>query len=445
MSIESVPGTDLNYFLVTFDENGKERSDDPDGLMSEKVLETLCSVPVSDVFLFSHGWKGDIPAAQEQYKKWICAMAACNNDVERIKAIRPGFAPLLVGLHWPSLPWGDEDFGSQGIAFEVGATNPLAEMVDRYAKRIANTPLARAALRTIFEAALDDMAPPSLPNAVRQAYRILDRESGLGSSSVAGFPGDDREPFDPDVAYANAREMPDSFGQSALSGLLSPLIQLSFWKMKDRARAFGESGGFRLLSQLLSASQGKDVRFHLMGHSFGCIAVSSTLAGPQHARLPRPVDSVILIQGALSLWSFCSSVPGTPGKAGYFHRLFTNNCVAGPIVTTQSEHDTAVGKLYPLAAGVAGQVVYAPGELPRYGALGAFGARGDGVNAVDLEMLPIGQNYKFMAGNVYNLESSKVICHGGGVSGAHSDIAQPEVAHAAWSAAMATVRVPTEG
>lgn len=439
MSIESVPGTDLRYFLVAFDADGKERADDPDGLMSARVLEALRTGPATDVFLISHGWKGDIPAAREQYNKWIGAMAACSEDVGRMKTVRPGFAPLLVGLHWPSLPWGDEEFGAAAASFDVGAEDPLAGMVDRFAGRIADTPAARAALRTIFEAALEDIAPASLPEAVRQAYRVLDRESGLGSRGVAGSPADDREPFDPDAAYNNAREMPVSFGGGGLSGLLSPLAQLSFWKMKDRARAFGESGGFGLLTQLQTTSEGKGVRFHLMGHSFGCIVVSATLAGPQHGRLPRPVDSAILIQGALSLWSYSSSVPGAPGTPGYFHRLTANNCVAGPIVTTQSEHDTAVGSLYPLAAGVAGQVVFAPGELPKYGALGTFGARGDGVDVVDLEMLPVGQRYDFAAGKIYNLESSKVICHGSGASGAHSDIAHPEVAHAAWSAAMATL------
>ena len=52
------------------------------------------------------------------------------------------------------------------------------------------------------------------------------------------------------------------------------------------------------------------MRFHLMGHSFGCIVVSSTLAGP-YARtaLRRPVASVTLVQGALSHWSYAAEVP----------------------------------------------------------------------------------------------------------------------------------------
>ena len=37
---------------------------------------------------------------------------------------------------------------------------------------------------------------------------------------------------------------------------------------------------------------------------------------------------------------------------------------------------------------------------------------------------------------VYNLESSRYIREGGGLSGAHNDIARPEVAHAVWQAAL---------
>ena len=43
-----------------------------------------------------------------------------------------------------------------------------------------------------------------------------------------------------------------------------------------------------------------------MGHSFGCIVASATVAGPAAQRvLPRPVDSLFLVQGALSLWAYC--------------------------------------------------------------------------------------------------------------------------------------------
>jgi hypothetical protein len=173
-----------------------------------------------------------------------------------------------------------------------------------------------------------------------------------------------------------------------------------------------------------------------MGHSFGCVVMSATLAGPSSGNaLVRPVDSVALLQGALSLWSYASDIPHAPGQPGYFHRIFSEGRVAGPFVTTQSEHDTAVGTMYPLAAGAARQVNFAPGELPKYGALGTYGVRGPGPDIVDMDMLPADGSYGFAAGKVYNLNSSQYICTmESRSSGAHSDLAHPEVAHAVWEA-----------
>jgi hypothetical protein len=89
-----------------------------------------------------------------------------------------------------------------------------------------------------------------------------------------------------------------------------------------------------------------------------------------------------------------------------------------------------------MAAGVARQVAFAPGGLPRYGAVGTFGVRGPGPEVVDLDMLPTDGDYAFGPGKVYNLEASRYIREGGGLSGAHSDITHPEVAHAVWQAAL---------
>jgi hypothetical protein len=109
----------------------------------------------------------------------------------------------------------------------------------------------------------------------------------------------------------------------------------------------------------------------------------------------------------------------------------------GPAVTTRSRFDTAVGRWYPLGAGAARQVDFAPGELPRYGGVGAFGLQGPGLDLVDLALQAADRPYEFRGGRVFNLECSGVIRNGGGAAGAHNDIAHPEVAHAVWAAALA--------
>jgi hypothetical protein len=145
----------------------------------------------------------------------------------------------------------------------------------------------------------------------------------------------------------------------------------------------------------------------------------------------------MLIQGATSLWGFCSSIPNV-NQPGYFRRIIEEGRVAGPIVTTQSKRDTAVGKFYPVAAGVALQVAFGPGQFPKYGGLGAFGIQGPGLSSHDLVMGESTHAYGFAGGNIYNLEATGVIKDGSGAAGAHSDIAKPEVAHAMWEAVKST-------
>lgn len=223
-----------------------------------------------------------------------------------------------------------------------------------------------------------------------------------------------------------------------MGGLLTPLRLLSFWKIKARALAFGESGGFTLLTALRTALKpGQDVRFHLMGHRFGCIVVSAMVAGPGvPGTLARPVNSLVLVQGAMSLWSYCAEIPRARGRSGYFRGIVAERSVHGPIVTTRTQFDHAVGLFYPLGASPRRQVAYAPGNLPKYGAVGSFGLRGPGVDGEDKDMLSVDMPYQFQPGTVYNLECSAYIRRRRGVSGAHGDFLHPEVAHAVWEAAM---------
>jgi hypothetical protein len=448
MPLITVPETTLRYYLLNYDAQCRERSELCGELGSDILASEIASGQFTDIFLFSHGWLGDIPAAQAQYNRWVRAMAMNDADMQAMKSIRKGFRPLLIGLHWPSLPWGDERVEGQSDS------DLIESFVSTYSERISDSPAAREALRTIIDEAIDNLEPDELSTSTIDAYTTLNDESGLGTDGSASAPGDDRDTFDPQALYLESEEVEgdildstndlgilDSGASIILNRVFAPLRTLSFWRMKKRAVQFGELGVHRLLNKLQDAGS-PDLRFHLVGHSFGCVAMSGAVRGPHGGGddgLLRAVDSLSLIQGALSLWSFCAGgIPEEEGKSGYFYPICRDRLVAGPIVTTQSEHDTAVGKWYQMASGIAmGSAGMYDIKLPRYGAVGTYGLQGMGISTKNASLLSCQDAYNFEAGSIYNLEGSRFITKiTDRFGGAHNSIDEPEVAHAIWMAAM---------
>jgi hypothetical protein len=472
MPLRHIDEVNLGYYLVLFDSDGNERREQDGSLLSETLSEAVQD-GVTDVFFSSHGWKGDIPAAISQYNSWIGAMAAQTADRERARALDAEFKVMIVGVHWPSLPWGDENAGAALLADdepdEFAAEQQMddEELVQRYAERIADTPEAKTALATILAAAEDDrieahLAGGTLPDHLKRAYQTLFDQAGLALGGATAVPGSDQQAFAPTrimsewTSAAGEPAQPAADGQPGLLGgglgrnvedkLLMPVRQLSFWAMKHRACHVGETGVHSLLIQLQKSAP--KARFHLMGHSFGCIVVSAAIAGPLDqgtvtSRLPRPVHSLFLVQGALSLWSFAESLPFPPNLPGYFRPIGVSPAlVSGPIVTTRSTFDHAVGTFFPLGAKLGDDLLLGE-ELPEFGGVGAFGLQGAGTDTThDAIVLNANADYGFEAGRIYNVDASSVICSGGGPSGAHSDIAHPEIAHLFWQAALAGIASP---
>ena len=63
------------YDLICFDSSGRERTDDPDGLMSDAILRKLAADDsgITDVFLMCHGWKPEHPGCRDS---WHVPMSA---------------------------------------------------------------------------------------------------------------------------------------------------------------------------------------------------------------------------------------------------------------------------------------------------------------------------------------------------------------------------------
>jgi hypothetical protein len=424
MPFQSIPGIDVQYGLISFDKDGKERTDDPSGgVFSTKLLQTIDDQKPTDIFLFSHGWKGDFPSAVEQYDKWIGAMWKLQADRT---AMGQSFKPFFIGLHWPSQPWGEEKFAASFGVGEAG-TDPVLEAA---VEHFGGGSEVRKPLEVIVGAYREDPTATVVPDHVVAAYQDLAKAIGFDAGNGPEAPPDqDGAPLNPQAAVA-AEAVADaatggnavSFGvfDSVKNGILAGLRQTSFWLMKHRARTIGEEGMHQFVAELQRRSTAS---IHLMGHSFGCIVVSSILGGPKgNGALPQPISSAVLVQGALSLWSYADTIPESD-KPGYFRNLLKAGAVSGPIVTTQSSNDSAVGVAFPAAVGVVGEVDFGV-QLPKFGGVGTWGIQGTTI-AESLKMLDAQGRYGFQKAKIYNVDGSQFIP-------GHSDIDGPEVAHLQW-------------
>jgi hypothetical protein len=217
----------------------------------------------------------------------------------------------------------------------------------------------------------------------------------------------------------------DVFGK-LWNGAKGALRVTTYWQMKDRAGVVGKNGLGPLIGRVHQTLP--DLRIHLIGHSFGARLVSFALSGLSADAVgsKSPVKSLLLLQGAFSHFSFADKLPFDARRSGDLKGMAAR--VDGPLVSTHSLKDLAVGRAYPLASIVARQDASAL-AVDRWGAIG-----NDGAQAVDAAAAALGKpgtTYPFSSGKWCNLDGNKVIVNGGPPSGAHSDIVHP---HTAWVA-----------
>lgn len=203
--------------------------------------------------------------------------------------------------------------------------------------------------------------------------------------------------------------------------LLKPF---TVWQMKDRAGKVGHGGVAPLLVDLLQRSP---ARVHLLGHSYGCKVVMTALCTP--AELPRPVESALLLQPAVSQYAFAEKVPERDRAGGYRRAL---ERVRQPIVVTYSANDVPLTKLFHIAVrrhDDLGELQFAAGGSPsRYAAMGGFGPQESGATFVKIED----------AGGTYAFADKKLIAVDGTrrIPG-HGDVSNPSTWWLSWRLATA--------
>ena len=434
----------MDHWEISFDEHGKASQAE-----IGKLLGELPGKDLTDLFVFSHGWNNDHRQARRLYDLYFGQVPGllASDGAQGVKA---GW----LGVVWPSKRWADEPEptagagggGAAGLGDGGGAGSP-----------VPSDPLLVEDLKDVFEgterqAALDELARlleerPEDPAALARFQTLMGE---LATETDAGPAGEDQGELalledDPEEVFGRfadavpqagdggAAGIGDTFGR-LWNGAKEALRQLTYFEMKKRAGVVGKEGLGPLLGRIHQADP--ELRIHLIGHSFGARLVSFALAG-----LPDPADSPVkslyLLQGAFSHFAFADALPMDRSRGGALKGMAAR--VDGPLVASFSVHDTAVGKLYPLASlSSRDDAAGLEDRLFRWGGIGHDGAQA--VDATVAPLAPVGSSYPFQPGRFVNLDGNAIVNRGGPPSGAHSDIFHPELVWAGLAAAGVVAR-----
>lgn len=405
------------WYMILFDNDGQCTSTET---LSD-LLKDVKDNHYTDIFLFSHGWNNSLPDALDCYRRFIAGYACMDKTGLELKR---DFKPLLVGVYWPSailvMPW---ERGPQIAAGEastgVGLMEGEIELLAGTLGELDATQLRELAARKdnltaadvldlarILAPLYEEKTQPDMPvgNAAPSPEELVDAwrksserqqvsaNSGQGrliqtgqAGGTGGLIGGQRG--------AGSKDQLQAAGFSPLGIIRNGIRATTVFLMKDRAGRVGAHGVSDLLSELLDIDSA--ARMHLTGHSYGCKVLLSALCFPQ--TLPRQVNSVLLLQPAISYLAFAPVVADTGKPGGYRAAL---DRVEQPIMTTYSSEDKQLHDLFHLAvkrAADLGELQIAGGEgAPnKYAALGGYGPGGLGTASVTFDIHAHGQPYPF--------------------------------------------------
>jgi hypothetical protein len=411
-TITTKSGLSFPYYIVPFDKEGVCTGP----LTQDHLLEALKRGNPTDVFLFSHGWNNDWEAATERYEHFLEGFLGLADERAAGDPDRHELRPVLVGVFWPStaLVWPWEE--APEIAAVPGTADDRA-VNDAYDEARDLAALVKKSDQARFYAlvqaeSLDEAEARELAGMLLPAFNAGDPDVPFGRPRAG-------EPLTEDELVKVWLEVaPVSQAATDTSGTVRPLGEdrtvdggpspagflekidprkilrmRTVRQMKDRAGRVGANGVADLLHAILDAT---DAQVHLIGHSYGCRVLLSALCIRQP---PRPVNSVLLLQPAISHLCFAANVAGS-GKPGGYRKALNPKWVTLPIFTTFTPQDFPLREVFHRVFWRdqdLGEMEIAAGAPNRWAALGGYGP-GDCANDCTSRLI-------LQSGTSYGLET----------------------------------------
>ncbi|HEX4470555.1 MAG TPA: hypothetical protein VH085_01200 [Nocardioides sp.] len=426
------------YWRATYDKSGHLVGDDPSGDIKAADVEHL--------FVFAHGWNNSTGSAEDLFQSMFGSMAEAAQSHPTLGKI--GF----VGVFWPSI-WFPEPSAAQSpsvakasVAGHPGQADAAVTGAAIAASLKDSYPGQGAALDSLGKL-IDDGLAAAKAGDVSDAVQSANVEQfhtqlrGLVSNATtAELDNGESALVDADNGQQAYKTLADTMGSAppggdeeslgdvfgkVWSGAKSAMRVASYLEMKTRAGNIGHAGLGPMLESLHAGSP--QLKVHLVGHSFGARLVSYALSGTGTSE-QSPVASVTLLQGAFSHWAFAQADQMPFGVAGPLCNV--RDRVSGPVLSTFSQHDWAVGIWYPKASFMADQMVESTEAASKWGGMGSDGAQSVPGPGAALMLEESGHPYQLQAGEFYRFDSNSVIkdTTQSSFAGAHSDIRHAQVA-----------------
>lgn len=434
------------YFPIKFDKNAQVIA--PGDADLRKLLRDPAKP--TDLIVISHGWNNDMSEAEALYSELMTNAAALLREGKTPGLTGRRFA--VLGVLWPSKKFADSELipgnaAGVGDSVDVGAlSRQLDEMSGGFDS--PDEALTLQAMKDLLPKLQD--SDRACGEFVKLAQSLLKSKAGDALDGSDHFfsdaPVDVFKRLMNPVSFAAESQGSDGTAAAGLSGSAlgvgdvfsgiqsaarNVLNLTTYYQMKERAGLIGATALNPLLRAI--ARDFPDLRIHLVGHSFGGRLVTATAAGDSNATVLK-ARSMSLLQAAFSHYGFARNWDGKQHD-GFFRRVVETGAISGPVIITHTISDKAVGMAYPLASLLAGQNAAALGDKNSdYGGIGRNGAQKT-PEAVDGELLPVGNPYAFTQGKLHNLNARNRY---GDLIKDHGDVRNATVAHAILSAIAAT-------